>query len=155
MTKIRHKSGANRDTYMLAIIMSVVVVLAVALGFAFYTSHLNHISPKRVYGNWIEIGAPKQSTEILTFSDAGAMRNHKLVTTSFQFDGRVVRLETGSGHWVYERVGTPRSPQLRRIRPALPPQRFILEGYEDTVPMDGYNPAQNRRSALREHFSTK
>lgn len=155
MTRIRAKATPNTDSYMLAVILLVIVVLSGSLGFAFYSSHQNHISPTRVYGNWIEIGAPKQSTEILTFSDAGALRNHRLVTTSFEFDGRIVRLKTGSGLWVYERVGTPRSPQLRRVTPALPPQRFILEGYEDTVPMDGYNPTQNRRSALREHFTTK
>uniref|UniRef100_UPI0030C77574 DUF2850 domain-containing protein n=2 Tax=Vibrio sp. 10N TaxID=3058938 RepID=UPI0030C77574 len=154
MTRIRARATPNRDSYMLAVILVGFIVLSALLGFAFYNSHQNHISPKRVYGNWIEIGAPKQSTEILSFSDAGALRNHRLITTSFEFDGRIIRLETGSGLWVYERVGTPRSPQLRRVTPALPPQRFILEGYEDTVPMDGYNPTQNRRSALREHFST-
>ncbi|AYV23300.1 MULTISPECIES: DUF2850 domain-containing protein [Vibrio] len=154
MTKLG-RTSSNNDSLVLIVILVISIMLASALGYAFYTSHQNHISPSRVYGNWIEIGAPKQSTEILTFTDYGALRNHRLIATSFEFDGRVVKLKTGSGLWVYERVGTPRSPQLRRISPALPPQRFIFEGYEHTVPMDGYNPGQNRRSALREHFSTK
>jgi hypothetical protein len=157
MTKIRARATPKTESYMLAVILLVMAILTGVGGYMFYTSHQNHMSPTRVYGNWIEIGAPKQSTEILTFSDSGALRNHKLITTSFEFDGRIIRLETGSGLWVYERVGTPRSPQLRRITPALPPQRFILEGYESTVPMDGFNPSQNQslRSGVSDHFSTK
>lgn len=99
MTRIRARATPNTDSYMLAVILLVMVGLSSLLGFAFYTSHQNHISPTRVYGNWIEIGAPKQSTEILTFSDVGALRNHRLITTSFEFDGRIVRLQTGSGLW--------------------------------------------------------
>lgn len=155
MTKLNGSIVSNKETLMAALFITIGLCLCIALGFAFYTSHKNHISPTRVYGNWIEIGAPKQSTEILTFSDAGTRRNHRLVATSYEFDGRIIRVKTGSGLWVYEKVGTARSPQLRRITPALPPQRFILEGFEHTVPMDGYNPGQNRRSALREHFSTQ
>ncbi len=126
MTKLG-KTSNIKDALVIATILAMSIILASVLGFAFYTSHQKHISPSRVYGNWIEIGAPKQSTEILSFTDYGALRNHRLIATSFEFDGRIVTLETGSGMWVYERVGTPRSPQLRRITPALPPQRFIFE----------------------------
>ncbi|MFA0087787.1 DUF2850 domain-containing protein [Vibrio sp. 10N.261.51.F12] len=154
MTSRRRKQSTTNDSLVLIIILLVSIILASVLGVAFYTSHQNHVAPSRVYGNWIEIGAPKQSTEILTFASSGVQRNHRLIATQYEFDGRIIKLKTGSGSWVYEKVGTPRSPQLRRITPALPPQRFILQGYEHTVPMDGYSPGQNRRSALSEHFTT-
>ncbi|MCL9773893.1 DUF2850 domain-containing protein [Vibrio methylphosphonaticus] len=154
MASRRGRHTKTNDSLTLIIILLVSVALASGLGFAFYNSHQKHISPAQVYGNWIEIGAPKQSTEILTFASHGVQRNHRLIATQYEFDGRIVKLKTGSGNWVYEKVGTPRSPQLRRITPALPPQRFILQGFEHTVPMDGYSPGQNRRSALSEHFTT-
>ncbi len=147
----------SHNYLFLIVVVTVVIMVASLISILLYKSHKDHVDPSRIYGNWKEIGAPLQRTEILTFSPQGVHRDHRLIATSYEFDGRMVKVVTGSGQWVYERVGTERSPQLKRLTPALPPQRFILEGYETTVNMDGggVGIGQNRRAALREHFTTE
>ncbi|WP_420855740.1 DUF2850 domain-containing protein [Vibrio tetraodonis] len=134
------------------------ITLLIALGVAFsailYFSYKDYIHPKHVYGRWIEIGTPEYDTEILTFSERGVFRNERLITTDFGYDGTLITVTTGSGQTVYQVAGTPKSPQLKRITPSSPTQRFIKSGYEDTVKSGG-GAAKRRRAALSEHFNSK
>ncbi len=118
-----------------------------------HLSYQNSRAPEQIYGEWIEIGAPPYQTELLTFSPDGVYRNHRLITTTFDFDGKVITLYTGLGKTAYQRSGSHLSPQLRRIEPSVPDQRFILKGFEHTVKGSEIGSASKRRAALSEHFT--
>ncbi|MFM2587273.1 DUF2850 domain-containing protein [Vibrio sp. TBV020] len=136
---------------------AIVVFLLLAAGFSslLYVSYQDYIHPKHVYGNWIEVGAPPYQTEVLTLNAQGVYRNNRLVSTQFEFDGKRITVQTGGGTSIYQIAGTFSSPQLRRLQPNSPTQRFIKEGYESTVDMEGGGAAKHRRAALSEHFGNK
>lgn len=135
--------------------ISVFVLLAIGFGSLLYFSYQDYIHPKHVYGRWIEVGAPPYQTEVLELNANGVFRNERLVATHFEFDGKQVFIETGRGTSIYQIAGTFDSPQLRRLQPNSPTQRFIKEGFEETIDMEGGGSAKNRRSALADHFSEK
>ncbi|MGD8171921.1 DUF2850 domain-containing protein [Vibrio sp. TRT 21S02] len=130
-------------------------VLAIAFSLLLYFSYQDYVNPKHVYGKWIEVGAPGYNVEVLVLSEQGVLRNNRLVATQFEFDGKKVYVETGQGTSIYQIAGTMNSPQLRRLVPNSPTQRFIKEGYENTVDMEGGGAAKHRRAALSEHFGNK
>ncbi len=129
------------------------VGLLTFFSYQIHLSYQDHIDPKKVYGEWIEIGAPPYQTERLTFTEDGVYRNHRLITTEFEFDGKVITLNTGLGKTAYQISGSHLSPQIRRIEPLIPDQRFIRKGFEHTVRGSETGAASKRRAALSEHFS--
>lgn len=133
------------------------IFMLLAAGFStlLYVSYQDYIHPKHVYGRWIEVGAPPYQTEVLALSAQGVFRNNRLIATNFEFDGKRITVETGRGVSIYQVAGTFNSPQLRRLQPNSPTQRFIKEGYEDTIDMSGGGSAKHRRSALSDHFGNK
>lgn len=133
---------------LFAVGLGVTALLCGALVFFGYQSYT---SPEQVYGSWIEINAPGYRTEVLTLNDQGVFRNNRLISTSFQYDGKRIHIKTGKGSTVYALAGTQNSPQLKRIEPATPIQRFIKKGFEDTVSDEG-QPTSLRRNALSNHF---
>tara|TARA_Y100001960_G_C14775003_1_gene882613 strand:+ start:2711 stop:3124 length:414 start_codon:yes stop_codon:yes gene_type:complete len=135
--------------------LAIICFLAIGFSSLIYFSYNDYVHPKHVYGTWIEVGAPPYSTEILTLNEQGVFRNHRLVSTSFEFDGERIFVKTGSGTTIYQIAGTFNSPQLRRLQPNSPIQRFIKEGYESTIDMEGGGGAKQRRAALTEHFGNK
>ncbi|MEF1309961.1 DUF2850 domain-containing protein [Vibrio mytili] len=127
------------------------------LAFTSYQLHLSYqasISPTNIYGEWIEIGATPYQTERLNFTSEGVYRNHRLVSTKFDFDGQTITLNTGLGKTVYQLSGSHLSPQIRRIEPLFPDQRFIRKGFEHTVQGSEIGTASKRRAALSEHFNS-
>ncbi len=126
--------------------------IALGCGALIFYGYQSYTSPKQVYGSWIEINAPGYYTEVLTLNDQGVFRNNRLVSTNFDYDGKKILIKTGKGRAVYALAGTEQSPQLKRIEPASPVQRFIKKGFEDTVTSDGQS-SEQRRSALSQHFS--
>ncbi|ELA4929705.1 DUF2850 domain-containing protein [Vibrio vulnificus] len=122
--------------------------------FRIYSEYQLYVDPVNVYGEWIEIGAPPYLTERLTLSEQGVFRNNRLVATQYQFDGKRIIVETGNGLTIYQVAGSESSPQLRRLQPATPVQRFVKKGYEDTITESVSGGAQNRRAALSEHFNS-
>jgi len=137
------------------IFVFVFVLLAVSFSSLLYFSYKDYTHPKHVYGKWIEIGAPAYKTEVLTLNEKGVYRNSRLIATQFDFDGKRITVQTGRGNSIYQLAGTFKSPQLRRLEPNSPTQRFIKEGYEDTIDMEGGGSAKNRRAALSDHFGDK
>lgn len=125
----------------------------VLTSYLLYRSYHDFRDPEKIYGEWIEIGAPPYQTERLTFSPDGVYRNHRLVTTTFDFDGKVITLHTGLGKTAYKTAGSHLSPQLHRIEPLIPDQRFVRKGFEHTVKGSESGAASRRRSALSEHFT--
>ncbi|PFG58616.1 uncharacterized protein DUF2850 [Vibrio sp. ES.051] len=123
------------------------------LSYQIHLSYQDYSDPGKVYGEWIEIGAPPYQTERLTFSADGVYRNHRLITTEFEFDGKVITLHTGLGKTAYQISGSHLSPQLRRITPLVPDQRFIRKGFEHTVQGSETGVASQRRAALSDHFN--
>jgi len=145
----RHQSKALKSAF---------AVFGMGL-FAFFStqihqSYQHYIDPKKVYGEWIEIGAPPYQTEYLTFTEDGVYRNHRLIATEFGFDGKIITLNTGLGKTLYQISGSYLSPQIRRIKPLIPEQRFIRKGFEHTVQGSETGSASKRRAALSEHFSS-
>ncbi|WP_394143231.1 DUF2850 domain-containing protein [Vibrio atypicus] len=138
-------------------LLFVAIFLSLAAGFSslLLFSYQDYVHPKHVYGTWVEVGAPPYSTELLTLNAQGVFRNHRLIATSFEFDGKKIFVTTGQGTTIYQIAGTFNSPQLRRLEPNSPIQRFIKEGYESTVDMEGGGGAKQRRAALTEHFGNK
>jgi len=126
-------------------------VSALACGSIIYFSYLSYINPKQVYGSWVELNAPDYRQEILTLNDKGVFRNNRLVSTSFEYDGKNIEIKTGKGRAIYALAGTTSSPQLKRIQPALPVQRFIKHGFENTV--DIKSGSEIRRSSIQGHFN--
>ena len=80
------------------------------------------------------------------------MMNHRFISTSFDFDGKIVTINTGSGPTVYTITGTYDSPRLKRLVPTTPSQQFVKEGYEDTVSGDAHSVMQQRRASLSAKF---
>lgn len=144
-----------RFTVVKFVIIAVFGFLALGFSSLIYFSYQDYVNPKHVYGTWVEIGTPAYNTETLTFDANGVFRNHRLISTTFEFDGEKIHLTTGSGSAIYQIAGTFDSPQLRRLEPAIPVQRFVKKGYEDTVDMEGGGGAKQRRAALTEHFGSK
>ncbi|MGD8118976.1 DUF2850 domain-containing protein [Vibrio sp. TRT 29B02] len=134
---------------------TIFVLLALGFSSLLYFSYQDYVHPKHVYGRWIEVGAPPYQTEVLTLNAQGVFRNDRLIATQFDFDGKRITVSTGGGTSIYQVAGTFNSPQLRRLQPNSPTQRFVKEGYENTIDMDGGGSAKNRRSALSDHFSEK
>ncbi|MEF1289497.1 DUF2850 domain-containing protein [Vibrio sp. M260118] len=137
------------------IFVFIFMLLAICFSSLLYFSYQDYTHPKHVYGKWIEIGAPKYKTEVLTLNEKGVYRNNRLVATQFEFDGKRITVQTGRGNSVYQLAGTFKSPQLKRLVPNSPTQRFIKAGYEGTIDMEGGGAAKNRRAALSDHFSEK
>nr|WP_039948594.1 DUF2850 domain-containing protein [Vibrio ichthyoenteri] len=143
--------------------LSFVQAIFAALGFIFlsafivaiYFSYQDYINPKHVHGRWIEIGTANYNQDTLDLNSNRVFRNQRLITTQFEFDGNQVVITTGAGASIYQLTGTFNSPQLRRLQPNSPTQRFIKEGFEHTVDMEGGGLAKRRRAALAEHFSEK
>ncbi|WP_211918218.1 DUF2850 domain-containing protein [Vibrio sp. B1REV9] len=127
--------------------------LITVTAYQLHASYLNYIDPNNVYGDWFEIGAPPYKTEQLSFTPDGVFRNHRLISTQFEFDGKHISIATGAGLTQYQISGSHLSPQIRRIKPALPDQRFVLKGFEHTVQGSDVGSASKRRAALSEHFS--
>ncbi len=153
--KLKKRSYMEKEAFIKLSFATLFVTLAVAFAVLLFVSYKDYTHPKHVYGRWIEIGTPEYNTEILTFNERGVYRNDRLITTNFGFDGKIVTVTTGGGISIYQIAGTFKSPQLRRLEPNSPTQRFIKAGYEDTVDMGGGGSAKNRRAALSEHFSSK
>ncbi|CAH0530227.1 DUF2850 domain-containing protein [Vibrio hippocampi] len=142
----------SRQTYMMIGLGTIFLSLVIIIVMAFVTSKGTYVAPDNIHGEWIEIGTPNQQTEVLQFSDRGVHRDYKLIATKYQFNGRIATVKTGSGLWVYEKVGSKSSPQLRRITPRMPPQRFILKGYQHTLSGSSSGSGTNRRDAVKKHF---
>lgn len=130
------------------------ILSSLAAGFAalILFSYRDFVDPKHVYGSWIEIGTPEYQTEVLTLNEQGVFRNGRMVSTRFKFDGKRIEIKTGRGVSIYQLAGTTSSPQLKRLDPSLPIQRFVKEGYEDTINTT-QGGGQARRAALSDHFS--
>ncbi|MGF1843930.1 MULTISPECIES: DUF2850 domain-containing protein [Vibrio] len=118
-----------------------------------FSSYQDHVNPEQIYGDWIEIGAPKYQTDILNFSSKGFTHNHRLISTKFDYDGKKIHIKTNAGETTYELSGTFSSPQLLRIVPRKPRVTFIKKGYEHTIEDDQSNAIQSRGKALSEHFN--
>ncbi|MDN3612462.1 DUF2850 domain-containing protein [Vibrio ostreicida] len=131
------------------------VVLAIAFSSLLYISYEDYVNPNNVYGRWLEIGTPGYNTEVMAFNEIGVFRNGRLIATTFTFDGQEITVTTGNGNYIYAISGTFDSPQLRRLQPNSPTQRFIKEGYEKTVNDQSGGQAKQRRAALSDHFSDK
>ncbi|NAW68804.1 DUF2850 domain-containing protein [Vibrio sp. V27_P1S3P104] len=147
--RYRHYPSTSKQILLQTVFWLVLAFLALIFSMLIYFSYQDYTHPKHVYGSWIEIGTPPHLTEVLTFNEQGVFRNERLISTQFGFDGRSIEVTTGSGITIYQLSGTQKSPQLRRIEPLIPHQRFIREGYEHTISTD---PTPTRRSAVSEHF---
>ncbi|NVD08499.1 DUF2850 domain-containing protein [Vibrio sp. JPW-9-11-11] len=143
----------TRSSTFKTVAISVFILLAVGFASLLYFSYQDYVHPKHVYGRWIEVGAPPYQTEVLELNAQGVFRNERLIATQFEFDGKQVFIKTGKGTSIYQIAGTFDSPQLRRLQPNSPTQRFVKEGFEQTIDMEGGGSAKNRRSALSDHFS--
>ncbi|MCC4795993.1 DUF2850 domain-containing protein [Vibrio lentus] len=53
--------------------------------------------------------------------------NNRLVSTSFEFDGKQITISTGEGATVYVVTGPFDSPRLKRIVPVSPLKQFAKE----------------------------
>ncbi len=144
----RHKLAIMKSTFGI-----LTYSLLLSICYLLYISYQNYRDPEKIYGEWIEIGAPSYQIERLTFSPDGAYRNHRLITTNVDFDGKVITLHTGLGKTAYQTSGSHLSPQLRRIEPLVPEQRFIRKGFEHTVKGSEIGSASIKRAALSEHFT--
>ncbi|MGF1695542.1 DUF2850 domain-containing protein [Vibrio kyushuensis] len=145
----------TREQFIRSALFTVLTILGISFGSLTYFSYQEYVNPEHVYGSWIEIGSPKYDTDILTLSADGVFRNKRLITTTFNFDGKEINLNTGQGEFIYQLSGTPNSPQIKRVHPSGPIKRFIKQGYEHTVDSDSAGVGKNRRAALSEHFNSK
>lgn len=130
-------------------------MVSIAFVVAVYFSYQDHINPKHVYGQWIEVGTANYNQDTLELNASGVFRNQRLIATQFEFDGSKVFISTGAGISIYKITGTYQSPQLRRLQPNSPTQRFIKKGFEQTINMEDGGLAKRRRAALAEHFNEK
>ncbi|MDN3702653.1 DUF2850 domain-containing protein [Vibrio artabrorum] len=140
---------ATSIRYLLSLM---VIIIALSVGYVTYQAQQQSDSKSNVHGTWIEIGSPPYKTDTLTLSDNGVLMNHRLISTSFDFDGKLITINTGSGTTVYTISGSADSPRLKRLIPSVPAQQFVKEGYEHTAAGDNHGVMQQRRASLTEHF---
>jgi hypothetical protein len=145
----------SREQYFKAALFTILALLGFSFSALTYYSYQEYVHPKHVYGSWIEIGGPSYNRDVITLTEDGVFRNKRLITTKFEFDGKKIQLETGGGKYIYQLAGTPNSPQLKRVSPAGPIQRFIKHGYEHTIDTSNASAGKNRRAALSDHFNSK
>mgnify|MGYP001329869482 CR=1 FL=1 len=120
-----------------------------------YSSYQDYIAPNNVYGRWLEVGTPSYDRSSIEFNQEGVFRNQRMVATQFEFDGQQIHVTTGSGVSIYQLTIAKNTPQLKRIQPNSPTQRFVKQGYEHTIDMEGGGIAKRRRAALAQHFNEK
>lgn len=135
---------------------AMLVVLCLCIGAISVIAHLNYqdsINPKHVYGTWLETGTPSYNSASIKFTDHGVYRNQRMISTQFDFDGKKIHVTTGSGVYIYQLSQANKIPQLRRIQPNSPTQRFVKKGYEHLIDKEDGGIAKRRRAALAEHFT--
>ena len=145
-------SGMAKQSAIKVILGLILATLAAGFALLIYFSYRAYTNPEHVYGTWIEIGTPVYNTDTLTLNNHGVFKNGRLIATQYDFTGKRIYVETGSGISIYEMAGTERSPQLKRLQPNSPTQRFIKQGFEHTIDRENGGPAKNRRAALSDHF---
>ncbi|MDW6005103.1 DUF2850 domain-containing protein [Vibrio mangrovi] len=120
-----------------------------------YMSYRDYISPEKIYGSWLETQVMHDRREVITFNKHGVYRNSHLITTKFDFDGKLIQFKSGGRETIYQISGTSASPQLKRIEPSQPVQVLIKQGYEHTLeePDNAWR-RQNTRSAFAEGFTS-
>lgn len=133
----------SKEVVFKAVFWSFFVIVALASAMMVYLSYQQSVNPKQVFGTWVEIGAPSYQTEVLRFSEQGVHRNERLVSTNFTFNGTNITINTGNGTFVYQLTGTFNAPQLKRVEPSYPTQRFIRKELQHTI-----NNAQESNAAL-------
>ena len=99
-----------------------VIPLAIVCVFGYF--HQQSVDPRKVYGVWVEVDAPPYQSDTLELSSSGVVINNRLVSTSFEFDGKQVIIITGEGAMVYVVTGPFDSPRLKRIVPVSPIKQF-------------------------------
>ncbi|QMV16984.1 DUF2850 domain-containing protein [Vibrio spartinae] len=120
-----------------------------------YMSYQDYTSPKKVYGAWLETQVMHDRREVITFNKRGVYRNSHLITTKFDFDGKLVQFKSGGQEHIYQISGTAASPQLKRIEPSQPVQVLIKKGYEHTLEKpDNAWRRVNTRSSFAEGFTS-
>ncbi|GAD74576.1 DUF2850 domain-containing protein [Vibrio azureus] len=151
-----HSLSSNKQPYywkMLGVVIFCLVIAAILkVGIGAYS---NFIAPNNVYGQWVEIDAPPSQTERLTLSPEGVFRNDRLIATQFDFDGTFITINHSIGESIYKLSGSYVSPQLHRITPPLPRQRFTLKSEQDAKVDSASSSQVQRRAALSEHFSAQ
>ncbi|MBA5761003.1 DUF2850 domain-containing protein [Vibrio sp. 404] len=126
-----------------------------AFSILIYSSYQQYIAPNNVYGRWLEVGTASYNRSSIEFNQNGVFRNQRMVATQFEFDGQQIHVETGSGISIYQLTRAKDTPQLKRIQPNSPTQRFVKQGYEHLIDMEAVGIAKQRRAALANHFNEK
>ncbi|WP_083627177.1 DUF2850 domain-containing protein [Vibrio ponticus] len=160
MAKERKRSSAADYSDKFAVVAKCLFLLLGSAGIGAavvysYHAYQDSIDPKHIYGRWIEVGTSSQSRNSIEFNQTGFLRNHRLTSTQFEFNGSEVQVTTGSGNYVYQLAYINEIPRLRRIKPSSPALHFVKQGYEDQIDMEGGGIANKRRSAISNHFSEK
>ena len=109
------------------------VLLLGLSGMLIYKGYQDYTNPAHVYGNWLEIKVMGDRRDVFRFDKVGVYRNNHLITTRFEFDGKLIRFNVGGSEIIYQLNGSKSSPQLKRIQPDRPIQTLIKEGYEHTL----------------------
>lgn len=114
-----YKSSAfrsSRSRFLFAIPLAIVCV------FGYF--HQQSADPRKVYGVWVEVDAPPYQSDTLELSSSGVVINNRLVSTSFEFDGKQITIITGEGTTVYVVTRPFDSPRLKRTVPVSPLKQF-------------------------------
>ncbi len=131
------KISGNTTVTTLKVILALLLVVLVIVG-SMLTKRIIHrsqIDQKRVYGSWVEVGAPAYNADVIKINEVGVYKNSHLITTNVDFNGRKLSINTGKGQSVY--VLDRKDPNiLKRVEPRLPQQQLVKKGYEGTVEVD-------------------
>ncbi|GEM75284.1 DUF2850 domain-containing protein [Vibrio sagamiensis] len=127
-TLLSFLTNSHHLKFICVVIFSLVVSVILKI---IIDSYYRFVAPDNVYGQWVEIDAPSFQSEKLTLGQNGVFRNGRLIATQFDFDGEFVTINHSIGESIYKLAGTYVSPQLHRVHPPLPQQRFILKKLQD------------------------
>ena len=153
-SKRRWRSQSANNLPVIRFIFSTLSgIVVITFSVMVYYSYQDYIDPKHVYGQWLEVGTATYNRDTLELNTNGVFRNQRLVATQFKFDGENIFVATGSGVFIYRITGTHHSPQLNRVQPKSPTQRFVKQGFENTIDMEDSGIAERRRTALADHFN--
>lgn len=134
----------SKFKFYLTLASMIAVIIGASLGS--YFLYLSYIDPKKIHGDWVEVGSPQYKTDIITFSEHGVSINQRIVSTRYEFDGINIRFSTGKGKFLYKKQIGSFPSKLKKVFPKNPTQHFIKREKGQSINNSAHQPIKNKKS---------
>lgn len=122
-----HQKKASIPRLLLLSLVWIVVISVI--GFASYWYSVTSSNKELVYGEWIEVNAPSYDTDIFLLSTKGVLKDGRVISTKFDFDGRVISYRFGNISYEYQLTNQDKTI-IKRLHPKPTGTIFVKKGNE-------------------------